>query len=144
MTRYPGRTLRLGLIASLVAIVVSGCSPGDRPTGENVPLRVQIFNGAYSSIPVHVAHDKGFYAKHGLEIEKIASDSSSAAIAAMIGGSLDIVESAADLVLANVDKGTDLKYLMSNEGRNYTTLVVSNEVALRNESSGYPGLMQDF
>jgi NitT/TauT family transport system substrate-binding protein len=100
-------------------------------------LRVQVFTGAYSSIPIHVADEMGFFARHGLTIEKLPANSSSAALAAMIGGSMDIVESAADLVMANIDKGTALRYLMSNEGTNYVTVVVGNHVDV-------PGAAQEY
>lgn len=89
----------------------------------NGQLRVQVFTGAYSSIPIHVADELGFFSRRGLSVQKVPANSSSAALAAMIGGSLDIVESGADLVMANIDKGIELRYLMSNEGTNYVTVV---------------------
>ena len=131
---------KLGLAILLANL--AGCSGSQDPT--QAPLRVQVFTGAYSSIPVHVADEKGFFASRGLTIEKLPANSSSAAIAAMVGGSMDIVESAADLVMANIDKGTDLKYLMSNESTNYVTVVVGNHVDLPNEAAGYPAVMQSF
>ena len=127
---------------ALLLVAIAACSDGMDPT--RTPLRVQVFTGAYSSIPVHVADEKGFFAKHGLTIEKLPANSSSAAIAAMVGGSMDIVESAADLVMANVDKGTDLKYLLSNEGTNYVTVVVGNHVALPEAATKYPEVIQSF
>ena len=60
----------------------------------------------------------------------LPANSSSAAVAALIGGSMDVVESAPDLVMANVDKGIGLKYLMGNEGSNYVTLVVGGHLPL--------------
>jgi ABC-type nitrate/sulfonate/bicarbonate transport system substrate-binding protein len=108
------------------------------------PLRVQIFTGAYSSIPVHVAEEKGFFAKHELVVERLPANSSSAALAAMIGGSMDVVESAADLVMANFDKGTDLRYLMSNEGRNYVNVVVGNHISIPDNERHYPGVVKHF
>jgi NitT/TauT family transport system substrate-binding protein len=108
------------------------------------PLRVQVFTGAYSSIAVHIADELGFFEKQNLKVAKVPANSSSAAIAAMLGDSIDIVESAADLVLANIDKGTDIKYLMSNESKNFATLVVSTKLSLPNESKGYPAVMQDL
>lgn len=136
----PLALVRLLLVTAV--IVAGGCSQDSEPT---VPtLRVQIFTGAYSSIPVHVADEQGFFDKQGLTVEKLPANSSPAAIAAMVGGSIDIVESAADLVMANVDKGTDLKYLMSNEGTNYVTVVVGNDIILADEDQGYPAVVANF
>ena len=109
-----------------------------------MPLRVQIYPGAYTSITVHVADEKGFFEANGLEVEKIPAQSSSASIAALIGGSLDVAESGADFVLANIDKGIDIKFVSANEVKNYATVIASTKLDLPNASKGYPELMQDF
>ncbi|GIL02480.1 MAG: hypothetical protein BroJett030_23790 [Alphaproteobacteria bacterium] len=111
---------------------------------EKMPLRVHIFPGAYTSMSVYVAQEKGFYDKHGLTVELVPAQSSSAAIAAMLGGSIDVVESGADLVLSNISKGIDLKYLMANETKNYVTLIVSPSVELPNRDKGYPEVFNDL
>lgn len=121
----PSRSRWLWL-AAIALLLVGGCSA--EGVRENGPLRVQVFTGAYSSMPVHVAVEKGFFQQRGLSVERMPANSSSAAIAALIGGSMDVVESAPDLVLANIDKGIDLKYLVGNESTNYVTLVVGNHV----------------
>ncbi|MBT8078430.1 MAG: ABC transporter substrate-binding protein [Gammaproteobacteria bacterium] len=118
---------------ALLVLLLSGCGS----SSQDGVLRVQVFTGAYSSIPVHVADELGFFAKHGLIVEKLPANSSSAALAAMIGGSLDVVESAADLVMANIDKGTELRYLMSNEGTNYVNVVVGNHVRVPGDARDY-------
>ena len=127
---------------SCVIALLGACSSEEDDA--NRPLRVQVFTGAYSSIPVHVAEEKGIFAKHDLVVESLPANSSSAALAAMIGGSMDIVESAADLVMANFDKGTDLRYLMSNEGRNYVNVVVGNHVSIPENDQHYPGVIKYF
>ena len=118
-------------LAATALLLAGGCGAED--ARENRPLRVQVFTGAYSSMPVHVAVEKGFFQQQGLSVERMPANSSSAAIAALIGGSMDVVESAPDLVLANIDKGIDLKYLAGNESTNYVTLVVGNHVPLRKQ-----------
>ena len=109
-------------------LLLGGC--GQEQERRDQPLRVQVFTGAYSSMPVHVANDQGFFRRQGLQVALLPANSSSAAIAALIGGSMDVVESAPDLVMANVDKGIGLKYLLGNEGSNYVTLVVGNQLPL--------------
>ncbi len=129
------------LVLAVAALsVAGGCGSG--AGGENRPLRVQVFTGAYSSIPVHVAVEQDFFRGRGLKVELLPANSSSAAIAALIGGSMDIVESAPDLVMANIDKGIDLKYLAGNESTNYVTLVVGNHVPLRRAELGYTQIMR--
>jgi NitT/TauT family transport system substrate-binding protein len=108
------------------------------------PLRVQIYPGAYTSMSVHVADELGIFTRNKLKVEKIPAQSSSAAVAALIGGSLDIVETGAEFPLSNQDKGIDIKYVSANEVKNYATVVVSGKVALPNLSKGYPAMMQDL
>lgn len=135
---------RLRMMMALFAVMATAAANFAAQAQALTPVRVQIFTGAYSSTTVHVADELGFFAKHGIKVEKVPAQSSSAAIAAMLGGSIDIVQSAADLVLANIDKGTDIKYLMSNENKNFATLVVAQNVSLPNASKGYPAVMQDL
>ena len=128
------------VIAALLSVIAGGCGAGS--DSEIRPVRVQVFIGAYSSIPVHVAAEKGFFREHGLEVELLPANSSSAAVAALIGGSMDIVESAPDLVLANIDKGIELKFLAGNESSSYVTLVAGNHVPLPDGDAGYAEIMR--
>ena len=136
------RVFRNGLLALAASLlfIAGGCGAGN--DSETLPLRVQIFTGAYSSIPVHVADEQGFFREHGLEVELLPANSSSAAVAALIGGSMDIVESAPDLVMANIDKGIDLKFLAGNESTSYVTLVAGNHVLLPDDDIGYAEIMR--
>ncbi|MCY4566397.1 MAG: ABC transporter substrate-binding protein [Gammaproteobacteria bacterium] len=127
-------------LAALLLLIVGGCGTGSET--ETQPVRVQVFIGAYSSIPVHVADERGYFRRHGLEVELLSANSSSAAIAALIGGSMDIVESAPDLVMANIDKGIELKFLAGNESSSYVTLVAGNHVPLPDGDAGYAEIMQ--
>ena len=128
------------VMATIVLVIAGGCGAGN--DSETQPVRVQVFIGAYSSIPVHVAEEKGFFRAHGLEVELLPANSSSAAVAALIGGSMDIVESAPDLVLANIDKGIELKFLAGNESSSYVTLVAGNHVPLPDGDAGYEEIMR--
>ena len=128
------------VFAAILLVVVGGC--GAASDSKTRPVRVQVFIGAYSSMPVHVAAEKGFFRKHGLDVELLPANSSSAAVAALIGGSMDIVESAPDLVMANIDKGIDLKFLAGNESSSYVTLVAGNHVPLPDSDAGYAEIMR--
>lgn len=143
--KFDLRSRRTGLRGALAAVAVllfvaGGCGAGS--DSDDRPVRVQVFIGAYSSIPVHVADEKGFFERHGLEVELLPANSSSAAVAALIGGSMDIVESAPDLVLANIDKGIDLKFLAGNESSSYVTLVAGNHVPMPVGDAGYAEIMR--
>lgn len=129
----------LALLSSLFLMLQPAHAQGDP-----APLRVQIYPGAYTSMTVHVADELGIFTRNRLKVEKIPAQSSSAAVAALIGGSLDVVETGAEFVLSNQDKGVDIKYISANEVKNYATVIVSPKVALPNLSKGYPAVMQDL
>lgn len=128
----------------LTLAVAFGSAAAVAQAQDLMPLRVQIYPGAYTSTTVHVADELGFFTKNGLKVEKIPAQSSSASIAALIGGSIDVVESGADFVLANIDKGVDIKFVSANEVKNYATVIASTKLELPNVSKGYPDMMQDF
>ena len=130
---------------AFAAITASALVCGGTAYGQDgTPVRVQIYPGAYTSMTVHVAQAQGFFKGNGLNVEKIPAQSSSASIAALIGGSIDFAESGADFVLANIDKGIDIKFVAANEVKNYATVLASTKLDLPNAAKGYPEMMQDF
>jgi len=116
----------------------------DKVPAAMTPIRVMTYNGAYTSLPVHVAKDLGFYAKYNLNAELIVVNSGPAGVAALLGGSLDFIEPPTDQIIENLIKGTDLKIVVGNETKNFYNLIVSNKVSLPHAAQGYPAIMQDL
>ena len=86
-----------------------------------------VYNGAYTSITVHVAKDLGFYEKNGLNAELVTVASGPAGVAALLGGSLDFAEPPTDQVILNVLQGTDLKVVVGNEVKNFYKIIVRDK-----------------
>jgi len=107
-------------------------------------IRVMVYNGAYTSLTVHVAQDIGFYKKNGLDAELVTVASGPAGVAAMLGGSIDFAEPPADQVILNVLRGTDVKIVVGNEVRNFYSLIAANKKSLPNAAKGYPDVVRDF
>jgi len=116
----------------------------DKIPAKMTPIRVMTYNGAYTSLPVQVAKDLGFYAKYNLDAELIVVNSGPAGVAALLGGSIDFIEPPTDQIIENVIKGTDLKIVVGNEVKNFYKVIVSNKVPLPHASQGYPAIMQDL
>ena len=133
-----------GLAARVALAMAVGSAAAVAQAQDLIEMRVQIYPGAYTSTTVHVADEQGFFTNNGLKVEKIPAQSSSASIAALIGGSIDVVESGADFVLANIDKGVGIKFVSANEVKNYATVIASTKLDLPNAAKGYPDMMQDF
>src|SRR5512142_1255080 len=116
----------------------------DKTPSTITPIRVMVYNGAYTSLPVQVAKDLGFYRKYNLDAEPIVVNSGPAGVAALLGGSIDFIEPPTDQVMENLVKGTDLKIVVGNEIRNFYNLVVNTKVPLPHAAQGYPAIRQDL
>lgn len=113
-------------------------------TAADTPIRVMVYQGAYTSLTAHVANDLGFYKKHGLAAELVVAASGPAGVAAMLGGSIDFAEPPADQIILNVLKGTDLKMVVGNEIRNFYSVIARDKKSLPNADKGYPDVIRDL
>ena len=107
-------------------------------------IRVMVYNGAYTSLPVFVAKDMGFYAKYHLAPELTVVGSGPAGVAALLGGSLDFIEPPTDQIIENQIHGSDLRIVVGNEVRNFFDVVVRDNVKLPHAAEGYPAVMHDM
>lgn len=107
-------TRRLVSTLTCVAIAATGCSDSSAPptTSEVQTLRVGMF-AAGSTLPVHVAAEKGIFERHGLHVEITDGQDLPLFMAALSKGQYDIVMSGPTLVLIGVEKGLDLQVLSS-------------------------------
>ena len=140
----------LAIVACLVLAGTTGRAwTQDLPVTDKIPatvtpIRVMVYNGAYTSLPVQVAKDLGFYRKYNLDAELVVVNSGPAGVAALLGGSIDFIEPPTDQIMENVVKGTDLKIVVGNEVKNFYNLVVKTSVPLPHAAQGYPAIMQDL
>jgi len=80
------------------------------------PLRLIQFRAGYN-LPVHIARDMGFFAKHGLQVEVSYTPGSVYLIEGLKTGRFDIAHTAADDVIADVEStGSDLFLFMGIYG----------------------------
>src|SRR4051794_8986090 len=91
--------------AGLMACGVVGCGGSAAGTGEKVStsmptkpttVRIMVYDGAYTSMPVFIAQDLGLYKKYHLVPKLVTVSSGPAGVAAAIGGSIDFVEPPTD------------------------------------------------
>jgi NitT/TauT family transport system substrate-binding protein len=131
------------LFMGVCAIAFTGFA-GASAQAAATKIRVMVYNGAYTSLPVHVANDMGFYAKNGLDAETVTVNSGPAGVAALLGGSIDFVEPPTDQIMENVIKGTDLKIVVGNETKNFYTLVAADKSKFPDLDKGYPAVVKDM
>ncbi|HJU24300.1 MAG TPA: ABC transporter substrate-binding protein [Casimicrobiaceae bacterium] len=145
-----GRRASRFAFAAAFAMLACGIAHGqelpvsDKIPASPTPIRVMVYNGAYTSLPVQIAKDLGFYRKYNLEAELVVVNSGPAGVAALLGGSLDFIEPPTDQIIENVVKGTDLRIIVGNEVRNFYKVIVENKVQLPHGKEGYPAVMKDL
>jgi len=143
------RLLPAMLVAGLLLAAPFADAADDLPVTDKLPtspvkVRVMVYNGAYTSMSVHVAQDLGFYAQNKLDAELTTVNSGPAGVAALLGGSLDFIEPPTDQIMENQVKGSDLRIVVGNEVKNFFSLIVDNRVALPHQKDGYPAVMRDL
>ncbi|MFI4995256.1 MAG: ABC transporter substrate-binding protein [Hyphomicrobiales bacterium] len=136
------RSSSIVLVPALMALLAQGGDPAR--AADPAKIRVMTYNGAYTSMPVHVANDMGFYAKYNLDAELVVMNSGPAGVAALLGGSLDFIEPPTDQIIENSIRGTDLKLVVGNENRNFYVLIGSGSQSFPHAAEGYPAVMKDL
>ena len=87
--------LSVGLLAILAA-----CG-GDAETDTSL-VKIKVSNnGAASQAPIYIAHAEGFFTELGLDVELVAVNRSTEAIAAMISGDIDVVPASNSIAMMN-------------------------------------------
>jgi NitT/TauT family transport system substrate-binding protein len=83
---------RILLAFSLLALVSAGLAPGSGLSQEKIRIGVPLFPTV--SFPAFIAHEKGFFEKHGLKAEIIRINSEPTTYQALISGDIDVTSGA--------------------------------------------------
>jgi NitT/TauT family transport system substrate-binding protein len=103
-----------------------------------------VYNGAYTSMPVHIAEDMGIYKRYGLDPTLITVASGPAGVEALLGGSLDFVEVPTDQIMENYLKGSHLKIVVGNEVKNFYVLMARKGGAKPGSTTSYKAAMNSL
>ena len=95
---------KLSVIAVWIVLFQSAAAHAQ----ERVKLRISSATKTFGYGPLWVASQKGFFERHGLDVELVVIRASDVGIQALAGGSLEIAGSASDAPIAAIEKGLDL------------------------------------
>lgn len=116
----PSRALvALALAGTLVASACSGSGGGGGGGGKDLgEIRVQQFPSQLFEATMNVALEEGYFDDLGLTVKTVNLDSTPAAVAAMTGGSVDLIPSNGDNLYVEVSKGVKLQAFAGASGEN--------------------------
>jgi ABC-type nitrate/sulfonate/bicarbonate transport system substrate-binding protein len=98
----------IGRKLSVIAVWIVLFQSATAHAQERVKLRISSATKTFGYGPLWVASQKGFFERHGLDVELVVIRASDVGIQALAGGSLEIAGSASDAPIAAIEKGLDL------------------------------------
>ncbi len=130
--------LRAGVLVGALALTTAACSSGPSSGSSSgsgssstaAPVSVDMgYYGAGNATSVlpYVTQQEGFFSKNGINMQLTQIPSSAGQLAALAGGSIDIVAASPEAVLPLIEKGQPLE-LIGGQSTIIWELLVSNSV----------------
>jgi NitT/TauT family transport system substrate-binding protein len=136
-----GRILFIG--ASLAVLLPSGVL-AQAPKANGEILSIQNYAGTTGNMHAVVAKAKGLCNKYNFTCEIKTLNSGTLGLQALVGKTIDVSQTGADLAAATVAAGGEVVIVGISLPDNVLSVSVRNDVPLPNRAKGYPGVMPDF
>ena len=137
---YKLRTIALPMLAILTFLVVTG---GFARAQDKQKLAVQVYSGLFMNLIPWVAQSRGYYEKHGLDVDLVSMNNGPQGLAALEGGSIQLALNNTDVMILADEKGLDLQMVSGNWGQQFS-IFARQGLKLPHASQGYPAVMKDF
>ena len=138
--RRPGGVVAAALCSAFVGHAAVAQTP--KAAGETV--NIQNYQGTTGNMHAVIAEAKGFCDKYNFKCAIKAINSTSIGLQALVGKSIDVTQSGADLVAAAVAAGADVKVIGTSLPASVLSVSTRNDVPLPSKAKGYPEVMKDF
>jgi NitT/TauT family transport system substrate-binding protein len=130
--------------SAIVLAANSGQAAAQTPRANGETLSIQNYASTTGNMHAIIAKEKGFCDKYNFKCEIRVINSTSLGLQALVGKTIDITQSGADLVGAAVVSGAEVVVVGTSLPANILSISVRNDVPLPSRDKGYPGLMNDF
>lgn len=141
-TRLKSR-LALTVAALTAAALVAGCGGDDETTGSTgaggdslEKVQVMMFPGQSYRLPVIVAQQQGFFAKHGIEISIIAQPNNLQGAQAMVATKSQVGQLSTPTLAQGVENGSPVAFFCGGINVLQTTLFAKNGSSLPSVAEG--------
>jgi NitT/TauT family transport system substrate-binding protein len=148
MRRFtPINRTTIALVASLAVACTALCGIGSASAAIDtklvsakplVKVSLTSFTANFASLPTYVATEKNYFTANGIDPSIVNVASGTAALQALLSGSVNMANVAVFEVLAAAAKGQSVKYIVGATTGPIGEIVVGSKVKLANESKGYP------
>ncbi len=118
--------MRRALLIMTAAAALAGGMPGPARAAETISFGIVSANPNYWAI--FVGREKGFYERHGINLDIVLTGSSSAATQALTGGSLQMTVSSTDAAFIAQQKVPEIRQIYSLVGKNPYALMVTPDI----------------
>ena len=126
----------MSLMIIILIFFVVGCSQTQVQQQESAPLKIGIL--AYPGFaPFYIADEKGFFEKHGVDVEVVTFVDVPNAISALASNKVQLLFSSADFTTILSDSGINVKEIFASDiGYGSDGLVVTEDINSLSELKG--------
>ena len=137
-------TFNLCAASAIVLATSSGQAAAQTPRANAETLGIQNYASTTGNMHAIIAKEKGFCEKYNFKCEIRTINSTSLGLQALVGKTIDITQSGADLVGTAVAAGAEVVIVGTSLPANVLSISVRNDVPVPSRDKGYPGIMNDF
>jgi ABC-type nitrate/sulfonate/bicarbonate transport system substrate-binding protein len=130
--------------SAIVLATSSGQAAAQTPRANGETLGIQNYASTTGNMHAIIAKEKGFCEKYNFKCEIRTINSTSLGLQALVGKTIDITQSGADLVGAAAAAGAEVVIVGTSLPANVLSISVRNDVPVPSRDKGYPGIMNDF
>ena len=142
--KKPSFAVCLHTASAIVLATSLGQASAQTPRANGETLAIQNYASTTGNMHAVIAKEKGFCEKYNFKCEIRAVNSTSLGLQALVGKTIDITQSGADLVGAAVASGAEVVIVGTSMPANILSISVRNDVPMPSRDKGYPGIMNDF
>ena len=136
-------TFNLCTASAIALAAISGRAAAQTPRANGETVGIQNYASTTGNMHAIIAKEKGFCEKYNFKCEIRTINSTSLGLQALVGKTIDITQSGADLVGAAIAAGAQVVIVGTSLPANVLSISVRNDVPMPSRDKGYPAMMNE-
>lgn len=144
MQNHKLKLLSIGSLAAAVTLGIGGCGAAAKP--HHIAVTSVTYAGVPAStitLPIFTAEALGYFRAEGLNVHVVGIQSGSAAVNALVSGSVQFTLTTVPQIAALIPQGVHIKIIANSFGLPSNVILCRNSVVMPNANK-YPQVMSDF